>query len=83
MTPDEISALARAAAREAVGELLLALGVDSSQPHQVLEMQRDFAYVRSWRQSIELVRNKSLATAVLIVVTGFMGLIWLTLKGSH
>jgi hypothetical protein len=74
-TDEEIVAIAMAAARAAIKELLLALGVDASEPHQVIEMQRDFAHLRAFRQSMELVKNRGLATAVAVVVTGGLGLL--------
>lgn len=80
-TDHEITVIAKTAAKEAVNELLLALGVDASQPQSVLEMQRDFSYLRSWRQSIQLVRTRGLATAVAVIVTGSLGLLFMFLKG--
>ena len=79
-TDDEILTIADAAATKAIQALFLTLGVDTSEPKQILEMQRDFAYLRSWRQSIDLVRTRGLGTAVMVIVTGALGLLWLTFK---
>jgi hypothetical protein len=64
---------------EAVAETLLQLGIDASDP---VEMQKDMAHLRSWRESVATVKQQSLVTAVGIVVAGILGLLWLAFKGS-
>lgn len=81
MTHDEIVVIARTSAKLAVEELLLTLGVDATDSRQVLEMQKDFAYLRSWRESINIVRTRGLATAVAVIVTGAIGLLWVVFRG--
>jgi len=70
MTEDDARAIARATVRE----MLITLGVDPDEP---TELQRDFAFVRTWRLSTEAVKRQGLLTAAGIIVTGVLGLIWL------
>lgn len=64
---------------EAVSETLLKLGIEADDP---LEVQRDHQFLRGWRQSTEKVKDKSIATAVALVVSGFLGLIYMAFKGN-
>jgi len=70
MTEDDARAIARATVRE----MLITLGADPDEP---TELQRDFAFVRTWRLSTEAVERQGLLTAAGIIVTGVLGLIWL------
>ena len=80
-TDADIAAIATAAAKEAIKELFLTLGVDATDPQQIIEMQRDFAHLRGWRQSIELVKSKGLGAAVIFIVTGGLGIVVYLIKG--
>lgn len=64
---------AEKAATAAVENLFRAIGVDTSDP---FEMQRDFAYLRAWREGTALVRRTSVKTAIAFVVTGTLGLLY-------
>jgi hypothetical protein len=64
---------------EAVSETLLQLGIDASDP---VEMQKDMAHLRAWRESVNTVKQQGLVTAVGILVAGALGLLWLAFKGS-
>jgi hypothetical protein len=77
MNPNEVRTVAQQAARDAVKETLLAIGIDINDP---LAAQRDFASLREWRQSIEAVRSKGFLTLVGIAVTGMLALLWTGLK---
>lgn len=80
MTETEIKQVAEAAAKEAVREMLLAMGVDASKPESLLEMQKDFAHTRKWRKSVETVQRQSLLSAVGIIVTGAIGALYMAFK---
>ncbi|TGU44615.1 hypothetical protein EN788_22120 [Mesorhizobium sp. M2D.F.Ca.ET.145.01.1.1] len=64
---------------EAVAETLLKLGIDASDP---VELQKDMAHLRAWRESVQTVKQQGLVTAVGILVAGALGLLWLAFKGS-
>lgn len=64
---------------EAVAETLLKLGIDASDP---VELQKDMAHLREWRESVGTIKRQSLITAIGIVTVGILGLIWAALKGT-
>lgn len=65
---------------ETVSETLLKLGIDTSEP---LELQADMLHVRKQRQSYETVKKQGLVTAIGIITTGILGLIWMALSKGH
>lgn len=83
LTSSEIEHIAQESAKKAVRELLLAMGVDASDPKALIEMQKDFAHNRRWRESVETVRTKGLIVATGIVVSGIIGAIWMAMRGGH
>jgi hypothetical protein len=83
LTLDEIHAIAADAARAAVVEVFVTLGVDAKDPIAVLTMQKDFAHLRVWRESVETIRKQSLKTAVGVIITGLLGMITLLLAKGH
>lgn len=60
-----------------VATTLLQIGVD---PHNLIETQRDAAFLRKWRTSYERAEQYSWKTIVSIVLTGIMALLVLGLK---
>lgn len=80
----EIQDIATAAADAAVRKLLLTMGVDASDDKAMIEMQRDFAHMRSWRKSVETVRKQTLMVSVGVIVSGVLGLIYMAFqRGGH
>lgn len=75
LTQNQVAEIAEVAARKAIEELLLALGVDARNPEALLELREDFRHTRLWRRSTEAVRGIALKTAVTVIVTGALG--WL------
>jgi len=65
---------------ETVQTTLTSLGIDATDP---LVMQKDFAHLRSWRESTEEIRRKSVLALVTVAVTGLAGAVWLAVKGGH
>lgn len=82
MTPHEVEQIATKAAREAVRETLLTMGVDVSKPDALLSMQLDFAHTRRVRLATETIGRQSIMTAVAVAVTAFAGLIYAALRGT-
>lgn len=72
-TPHDLETIASAAAEKAIDGFLIRLGVDVTKP---LEMQRDFAHLRKWRQSVDAVSSVSLKVIVTTLVTGTLGVIY-------
>lgn len=75
MTEQEI----RRIVAETVDQTLTRLGIDSDDP---VELQKDMAHLRAWRESVGRVKRQSLMTAVGILTAGLLGLIWMALKGG-
>jgi hypothetical protein len=82
LTSSEIEHIASAAAKKAVHETLLMLGVDASEPDEIKEMQRDFAHLREFRQSIVAVRRHSWKIVVGILLSGVAGAVMLAFKSK-
>jgi hypothetical protein len=61
--------VAKAAAREAVHETLLMLGIDASTPGAIERVQRDFLFLRDLRSGTDAVKRKTLLWAVGVVLT--------------
>lgn len=77
MTDDEIREIARTAAREAVREMMIAMGVDTSNPASMIEMQKDFQSLRNWRESMQTVKRQGIISAVGVIVVGLLGMIYM------
>lgn len=80
LSSSEIQHIASETAKAAVRETLLLMGVDVSDPKAIQEMQLDFAHTRRWRRSVETVGRQSLVSAVVILITGFAGAIWMAIQ---
>jgi hypothetical protein len=76
----DVRDIAEEVARATVKELFLALGVNADDPDAVIAVQKDFAHLRAWREASDTIKRKGLGTAVTIVVTGLLGLVWLALS---
>lgn len=44
------------------------------------EMRADFQHLRRWRKSIEQTQTYAFKTVITIIVTGFVGVVWLGVK---
>ena len=64
---------------DTVHETLLTLGIDAKDP---IELQADMQHLRAWRESINTVKRQSLLTAVGVLTTGILGLIYVAF-GRH
>ena len=70
--------VAAKAAKEAVKEIFLTLGIRTD---DALEVQKDMQHLRAWRESVATVKRQSLLSAIGIITVGVLGVIWSTLKG--
>lgn len=77
LTKDELHDITKQAASEAVEETLTKLGIDHSEP---FEMQRDFQFVRDWRNASESAKAKAIVVAVGVLFSGVLGALWVGLK---
>ncbi len=58
--------------RDAVRETLISLGVDIEDP---IALQKDFAHLRTWRESTDSFKTHSVKAALFTLVSGAIGLI--------
>lgn len=86
-----LESIASNAARQAVRDTLVTLGVDPASPIQAQrdfaalsemrslledkEFQADLAHLRRWRQTVDGVQNKSMLAVVGVLVSGVVGLL--------
>jgi hypothetical protein len=63
---------------DTVNQTLMQLGIDSQDP---IEFQKDMQHLRAWRESVATVKRQSLITAIGILTTGIVGLVWIAMKG--
>lgn len=93
----ELRDIAEQAAKEAVRETLLTLGIDVSNPIAAQkdmmllrevgklvmdpEFRKDMEHIRTWRVAVQEVKTKGLVTLVGLLVTGVVGLIVAGFKG--
>lgn len=68
-----IRVIADKAAHAAVAETLTALGIDPNDPR---EAQKDFAWVRSYRELSEKIGSRILLTTITLLTAGIAGLVW-------
>jgi preprotein translocase subunit Sss1 len=68
---------AKALVRETLCQTWVTMGVTLAEDDDCIEMQADFRLLRNWRKSVESVKQKSLITAVGIIVAGVLGMILL------
>jgi hypothetical protein len=46
------------------------------------ELRADLSYLRRWRKSVELVQSYTFRAIITVIVTGFLGLVWLGVKAA-
>jgi len=74
-----VDEIAKQAAKEAVKEVFLTLGIETD---EALEVQKDMQHLRAWREAVATVKRQSLMTAIGIITAGVLGLVWLAVKGT-
>lgn len=72
VSKEEMQQIADAAAERVLSRVFLTLGIDITDPQSILRHQKDSAYLRAWRESMEAVRGVSLRTAITVVITGLL-----------
>ncbi|MQV12191.1 hypothetical protein GHL01_00330 [Sinorhizobium meliloti] len=80
MTEAEIRALASAAAREAVKEVLAFMRVDPSDIDSVTGFSDDMRYVRRQREAAEKISFKAMLAFFSAAATGAAAILWLGLQ---
>jgi hypothetical protein len=60
-----------------VATILTSFGIEEEDRH---ELRADFHHLRRWRKSIELAQNFAFKAVITIIITGFVGAVWLGVK---
>jgi len=79
LSEDEVARIAQEAAKAAVAETFLALGLDVSTPASIIELQEYFANWRRSRDLSRLVARYGITVTVGTVITGALAVLWLGL----
>lgn len=79
MTEDDVKRVAK----ETVKEFLVALGVNAGDGASMLELQKDFAFVREIRLSRAALQAKIWMTVIGVAVTGAAATFWSSIIGKH
>lgn len=66
-----------AIALKTLASVLTAFGIEEDDR---LEFRADMAHLRKWRRSVETVERVGWTTAVGVIVTGVLGVLWLGIK---
>lgn len=63
--------------RTIVAETLAAFGIEGDDRR---ELKADLQHLRRWRKSVEQAQSYTFKAVITIIVTGFVGAIWLGIK---
>ena len=66
-----------AIALKAVATTLMSFGIDDDDRK---ELRADLEHLRRWRKSVEQVQSYTFKAMITVIVTGFVGAIWLGVK---
>lgn len=76
LTDADVEIIATLAARKALDQFFVQVGVDTSDP---FALQKDFMHLRNWREAIEQAKRRGMLTIVSTIVAGVLGLIYMLL----
>lgn len=76
--PLETRLLVKEAVKDTVEEVFLRLGIDTSTPESVVEIQRDWHYLRSNRLLSETRKNNTLQHMLNVIVAGMLAAVALS-----
>ncbi|WP_426526789.1 hypothetical protein [Bradyrhizobium sp. McL0615] len=82
MNAGEMEKLAKMAAKEAVSETFLSLGLNVSTPDAILSVQNQFATLRNLHYSMRQARNVIIAGVLGALVSGGVYAFWAGFKAS-
>ena len=64
---------------EAVATTLTSFGIEEEDRK---ELRADFQHLRRWRRSVEQAQSYTFKAVISIIVTGFVGAVWLGVKAT-
>lgn len=79
---DEVNKLAQVIAEKTVHEMLTKLGIDASSPDKLLQLQKDFAFLRSLREMYADTARHGIRAMFATIMLGVGALIWTSFKSG-
>jgi hypothetical protein len=64
-------------ALKTIATILTSFGIEEEDR---IELKADFNHLRRWRKSVEQAQSYTFKAVITIIVTGFMGAVWLGIK---
>jgi hypothetical protein len=64
-------------ALKTIATILTSFGIEREDR---IELKADFNHLRRWRKSVEQAQSYTFKAVITIIVTGFMGAVWLGIK---
>lgn len=64
---------------KAVATTLTSFGIEEDDRR---ELKADFQHLRRWRRSVEQVQSYTFKAVITVIVTGFVGAVWLGIKAT-
>jgi hypothetical protein len=64
---------------KAVVTILTSFGIEEDDR---VELRKDFDHLRRWRKSVEQAQSYTFKAAITIIVSGFIGAVWLGIKAA-
>ena len=61
----------------AIATILTSFGIEEEDRR---EMRADFQHLRRWRKSVEQAQSYTFKAVITVIVTGFVGAVWLGIK---
>jgi hypothetical protein len=77
---EEINRLAQIIAEKTVHEMLTKLGIDASSPDKLIQIQKDFAFLRGLRQMYADTASHGFKAMTVAILLGIGALIWTSIK---
>jgi hypothetical protein len=60
-----------------IAAILTSFGIDE---RDRVELKADFSHLRRWRKSVEQAQSYTFKAVITVIVTGFVGAVWLGVK---
>ena len=64
---------------KSVATVLTSFGIEEEDRR---ELRADFQHLRRWRRSVEQAQSYTFKAAITVIVTGFVGAVWLGIKAT-
>ena len=83
MNDSEVERIADESADRAIRKLFLTVGIDVTDPKEVIAFQDDLRHVRVWREATEAAKRHTMKALITALVAGSVGYVALFFKWPH